>query len=428
MIRPVTLVACIGFLALHPRDARPQQPSPAMQIRGRVVRSDTGVPLSGARIQLLPPIIAGAGNFQTAISGADGTYGFSGLRDGNYFVNATADGYVPATYQHGPSPEDQIVHVDSASQQDIVDLRLTPEASIQGSIVDSSHKPVEAGVSVAAVRKEVREDGSLRLAPVTSVETDRAGRFTLGRLPPGTYFVCVEGPGGWKLHPNPEARSGYKETWYGATPSIDGAIPLLLHEAQQIAGLQIAVTQEPRFHIIVRPSGPSGDILVDHYDVVLQGRNHTSSQGNDGSYLIPDIPPGRYTLRSTAWSGVTYVGQGEAEFNVVDADVTVDLAVGGLGSIAGTVTEPGCAGPIGIHPTIGITSAGAAQGSAVAADHSFRFDRVLPGRYTFRLWNAPSDLKIESARCGAGEIGLSTPLLVGAAQTVTECRISLAWH
>src|SRR5258705_2678497 len=65
--------------------------------------------------------------------------------------------------------------------------------------------------------------------------------------------------------------------------------------------------------------------------------SYASVQQADGSYVIPDIPPGRYTLVSTAWSRVQYLGQGEESFDVSGSDVTVHVHLGGLGEIAGTV-------------------------------------------------------------------------------------------
>jgi hypothetical protein len=61
----------------------------------------------------------------------------------------------------------------------------------------------------------------------------------------------------------------------------------------------------------------------------------------DGSYVIPDIPVGHYTLVSTAWLQVQPVGQGEQIFDVSNADVTLQVQLGGLGEIVGTVQWAG---------------------------------------------------------------------------------------
>lgn len=58
-----------------------------------------------------------------------------------------------------------------------VDFRLEAEAVIQGSVVDPERKPVKA--SVAAVRKETREDSSQGLLTVSTIRTDVEVHFTL---------------------------------------------------------------------------------------------------------------------------------------------------------------------------------------------------------------------------------------------------------
>lgn len=50
-----------------------QVSEPASQITGRVVRTDTGAPVKGAAIRLMPPIMPGNGQFQTAITDSKAT-------------------------------------------------------------------------------------------------------------------------------------------------------------------------------------------------------------------------------------------------------------------------------------------------------------------------------------------------------------------
>ena len=55
----------------------------------------------------------------------------------------------------------------------------------------------------------------------------------------------------------------------------------------------------------------------------------------DGSYVIPDIPPGHYKLVSVAWAESEYLGEGDTTFDVTNADVVLRLTLGGLAEIQG---------------------------------------------------------------------------------------------
>jgi hypothetical protein len=73
----------------------------------------------------------------------------------------------------------------------------------------------------------------------------------------------------------------------------------------------------------------------------------TATKQADGSYLIPGIPAGRYTLISTAWlDGDPWVkGQGKTDFEVLNSDVTLHVNVGGFGALRGLVKWGGAPAP-----------------------------------------------------------------------------------
>jgi len=80
-----------------------QVSEPASQITGRVVRTDTGAPVKGAAIRLMPPIMPGNGQFQTAITDSNGNYSFPTVRDGTYEIGVSASGFVPAEFNRDGS-------------------------------------------------------------------------------------------------------------------------------------------------------------------------------------------------------------------------------------------------------------------------------------------------------------------------------------
>jgi hypothetical protein len=306
-----------------------------------------------------------------------------------------------------------------------VDFHLTPEAVIRGIVSEADGRPVVQGVSVTAVRRDKREDGSERLSVVSQGLTDTIGHFVLKGMLPDSYFVVVNGPRGYL------ARTGvgvwYQETWYGNKPSAVGALQVSLKEGSEQDGVAITVKRESRYKVIIWPSGPQGEPPPDRYSVILLNRNHTSTGQRDGSYIIPDVPPGHYTLVSTAWlRGGNYIGQGEVTFDVVDADIVLHVNVGGLGEIQGVVTWKGAPSAASHEVMVGVTSVeGAAQRIEEDANGSFSIQRVLPGKYAFSILKSPPGTVLQSARCNGTPVTSSTPLQMDDRQKVSNCEVVL---
>lgn len=420
VLRRASVLSFLASLAL-PLQAQATVP----QIAGRVVRADNGMPIQGATIMLLPPYSAGLFNPQIAKTDGNGEYKFQSVKDDVYTIQASAEGFVTLTYNRDGTLEGAFQKVNAATTLLGVDFHLKTEAVIRGLVTDTQGSPVGPGVAVAAAaRRKTFNGGMDHFSPVANSVTDSGGRFVLKGLPPGSYFVCVNGPAGSGA--KPDAGGWYQETWYGDKPSAVGALQISLKEGEERTDIRISVKRESRYQVIVHPNGPQGEPAPDRYDVVLLRRNHTSITQKDGSYLIPDIPPGHYTLVSTAWSGVQYVGQGETDFNVSDADVTLSVQVGGLGEIRGVAEGDSKSGQIPQGMKVEILSSSAAQASAISPDGHFSFDRVLPGRYTFKLLGERPGTVLQSVRCNAAEVTLAVPLRVGDKEKVTDCDVVLA--
>lgn len=403
--------------------AHAQAPQP--QVAGRVVRSDDGLPIEGAEVELVRVwAVSSNGQYPTAITDKNGEYQFvESVKPDAYLIRASAEGFVWETYTRDGRVEGQLQQIDLATQLHGIDFRLKREAIIRGVLTDAQGKPREAGISVAAVRKDEGEKGAFRLHAVNWVKTDASGRFVLKRLESGTYFVCVNGPNGLNAFPNDDG-VWYRETWYGNVGSAEDAKALMLKEGEEKNDIHITVEQEQRYRVIVWPSGPEDQPNPDRYSVSIEGRSHTSTQEPDGSYVIPGIPPGRYKLVSLAWLGAEYRGQGDTTFDVINADVTLHLRVGGLGEIQGVVKSGDTQAKVPLM--IGIESdEGAAQGSDVDAAGHFTFGRVLPGAYVFKLLKNPAGVVLRSVTCRGEVVTPNTPLKMRDREKVKDCEAFL---
>jgi Carboxypeptidase regulatory-like domain len=392
-----------------------QEPKPILA--GRVTQEDNSSPIEGATITLVPPFIGGRLNLQTSTTDSNGNYRFEKVREGTYSITASADGFVRQDYKRDATPEGSFLRLTSSNLIQGIDFQLKPEAVIRGTVTDGAGKPV-ADLDVTAVPQRT----PIHLVPSASAKTDANGQFVLKGLPADTYLVCANGPSGYGA-----SKNWYRETWYGGTASSKGAIPIALKERDEQTGVRIAVEREPRYRIVVWPSGPEGEPPPDRYDVIIQHRNHTSMKQADGSYMIADIPAGHYTLVSTAWSGVQYVGQGEEDFAVSDADVILHVHVGSLGEIGGTVLWDGSPRASSERVLFRIESEeGAVQGVRVDALGHFHVSRVLPGKYRFKALSAAPVAVLRSVQCEGKEVSDDLPLQIGDRGKVLDCKVTLA--
>lgn len=396
------------------------------QVSGRVIRSDNGMPIEGAEVQLERAWAPTSnGQYPTAITNKNGEYHFpEGVTPAAYRIRASAEGFVWQTYSRDGTAEGQVEQIGETTHLRGIDFQLKREAVIHGILTGTEGEPVGAGVSVTVVRKQEGEQGKVRRQFVNTVKTDATGRFVFTKLEAGTYFVCVNGPNG--LNAFPDAAGWYRETWYRNGGSAKDAKALTLKEGEEQNDIRIKVEREQRYRVIVWASGPEGQPNPDRYEVRIEGRSHTYRREPDGRYVIPGIPPGRYRLLSVAWLGSEYQGGGDTTFEVTNGDVTLHLHVGGLGELEGTVKSNDAQANIPAGVMVGIQShEGAAQGSHVDVAGHFEFGRVLPGSYEFKLLKNPAGIVLRSVTCRGARVSEDTPLRIGDREKVKDCEAVL---
>jgi hypothetical protein len=399
-----------------------QAQDPPPKLAGRVTQADNGAPIEGATISLLPPLIAGTLDFQTARTDSNGNYRFEQVRDGAYYITVSADGFVSQDYKRDATRAGSFLRVDSSTSFQGIDFQLVHEAVIGGTVVDKNGKPV-ANLPVVAIGPPVNDRNPERIGAFE--KTDALGQFALRGLPAATYLVCANESAWYNDYPN--TRQHYRETWYGSAASREGAIPIVLKEGDERNDLRITVEPEMRHRVLVRPSGPLGATAPLRYEVTIERRNFISMKQADGSYVIPDLPPGHYTLLTTAWAPVQYLGQSEKGIDVADSDVTVHVRLDGLGEIAGTVNWAGAHADWSGRALFMIESEeGAIHEVRVNARGHFDVSRVLPGKYLFIPLQVAPVAVPRSVQCGGKEVRDDSPLQIGDRQKVLDCKVTLA--
>ena len=175
-------------------------PAPApvatSSLHGIVYDELTHKPLAGARIQLVwivPHAKIPRGTATTSLP--NGTYSFTHLPQHPYFLVAEQPHYLRHTFFASALGEGQIDLIPDTDRA--IDLALTAEAAIDGTVTDAAGSPVP-GVTIAAIRERIAhgiltydytDDGSHPTSAPTV--TDREGHYRIGSLPEGTYAVLA---------------------------------------------------------------------------------------------------------------------------------------------------------------------------------------------------------------------------------------------
>jgi protocatechuate 3,4-dioxygenase beta subunit len=288
-----------------PRDTPVEKPGSG-RIRGRVLSADTGAPLRRAQI-LVAAGQLGVRRFTT--TDADGRYEIVELAEGRYNVTASKGGYVTLQYgQRRAFEPGRPVAVADGQDVAQVDIALPRGSVITGRITDEFGEPI-AGAQVEVQRYQYGPGGQRRLTFAGGgsgfVQTDDRGEFRAYGLMPGEYVVSgtVRRPM-FQQGANPnDATEGYAPTYYPGTPTPAQAELLTLGLGQELAiQLTLQASRMARVSgIITDAEGrPLRDARVTIRPAATDGvmTISTARIGADGTFIVTNLPPGRYVLNA----------------------------------------------------------------------------------------------------------------------------------
>ena len=323
-------VVCLGLL-LVASGVTAQDLGPLARgdsaISGRVVDSESGLPVAGARVDLR--VTAGGSPADAVFTDAAGTFAISGFTAGVYRLSATRLGYVDMFAE----PAMQPVTIAARQHVEGLTIRLKRAVVVTGTVVDEYGDPVD-GITVFAQKVQYGSDGTLTAtsSALLGDRTNDLGQFRLFGLPPGDYLIATTGRNarpevGFPLITGPGAPADTVPTYYPGTPN--------LAEAQMIS---LANGEERSIHFAlsrVRPVAISGTVMTSagrpaagmrinlrtvagQYLTVL-GAGTTSAAG---AFVIPSVSPGTYWIEVTAPPGSARGERGAIEVLVDQQDVT----------------------------------------------------------------------------------------------------------
>jgi 5-hydroxyisourate hydrolase-like protein (transthyretin family) len=343
---------------------------------------------------------------------AGGAYDLSGLAPGTYTVLAVpadTDGYV-ATYSNGATTDAAASTVTlTAAGINLGTTPLVKGGTISGTITSPS------GAGVPQITVYIEDAGADKVqVPVSNGEgainkehleaITGNGTYSISGLPPGTYYVFVEGADDYV--------DNYASVWYGGSASEEGATPVTV-----TAGSDATVNQA------LSPAGAiSGSVELNGsaftaegtmylYDAAGDELTYTQISGT-GSYTFARLAPGTYYLdfepgngtgtNATEYAEGWYNGTGLAASQSTataisvsaGASVTTTLSEVTGGTISGTVTaygSPASGVVVELYDTqnrlIGTVSTGEDGAYSIGGDGTY----LVPGTYKVAFVSGATD-------------------------------------
>jgi hypothetical protein len=265
---------------------------------------------------------------------------------GNYFIAATADGFVDVIKNEPLLKSLRRVRVLEGSWPQTVDLELVPVAALEGTVTDDQGKPVPQ-TSIQLIPVDMP---TLLLSYPYWRLTDLSGRYKVTGLAAGRYWIVAGELApvwvttfGWSPH---------RRTFYPDAADQSQAKVIDISPGAEIKQIDINMGPALRtFTVRVRLVADRGDQIPPYLDFMLEafyqgqhavGAKPRQSTTTDGVIVIPSVPAGEYMvhvwsldrpLKPTFCMQITnpkLLGRSD-RFEVVDRDVSFDLHISGPG-------------------------------------------------------------------------------------------------
>jgi hypothetical protein len=393
-------------------------------VEGLVMKDPGSEPVKKALIELIAEDQSTGGDY-TAITGADGGFRIEGIVPGRYRLIAERTGFVEVE-KHQPRSEGRLLTLTAGQELKDVAIRLQATAAVDGRVTDEDGDAL-ADAQVAVLGRTF-VGGHNHWAQVGAERTNDLGEYRIAGLPAGQYYVSVTPPpdfkslieaasnapavvgkaptGGQECPPRTNCAAerpvitSYITTYYPGVKDRAQAAAVQLRAGEDFPA-NFSLTPSPSVTIrgsIGRvPPGASAAVMLRATDF-----NSTLNGGEvrkDGTFEIRDVSPGTYTLLTTVTGAAPQTLLARQTIEVGQDDITdVHLAPQPGTEIRGRLLW-GSKGPatksdfsqffLTLRPADGdedlvnafALGEGYSNPAHVAADGSFEWHNVPPGRY-----------------------------------------------
>jgi hypothetical protein len=412
-------------------------------VEGKVVSASNGAPAPKAAVLLRATGARAAGSPEPAsyLTQADsaGHFSIGGVEPGAYQCEPSREGYAAQRPDRPAGADFQRISVAEGQNVTGLVLRLTPLGVISGRVLDSEGRALR-DIDVQAMQYAYA-NGAKTLATKLRTATNDLGEFRLFDLYPGAYVVEAlprsssimgdsvgVGPEGithgyWMTMRNPvhgPAPPALVPTYFPAATDAANAKLVEAPAGGEAAGTDIYMPRRTLYSVrgTLPPGARNGPIVVETRPPDRSFLQPTRRIENDGTYEIPELPPGSYALtamdRATGAGGIRH---GRVFVEITDHDVDgVEFDFGSGVSISGAVKAAGKT-PVkmtGLAVGLSVAEGGTVGASAtVNADGTFTIGGVLPDVYRVGLgsavpMSAPLNFYVTSIKLGEQELADAT--------------------
>lgn len=346
-------------------------------IMGRVTSQFTGLPISNAFVYAYSNDPCCDDGYTGAAG--DGSYTITGLRQGNYWVRASAPGYLDEYFDNSYIGGIlTLVGVTEGQTTVGVDFTLGTAGSISGTVTDEVTGLAIVGARVGASRTSGGDGG------VATTAAD--GSYTITQLTPGDHLISVEA-------------SGYRGEYFNNTIDSSSATLVAVSEGVTFGGVNFALTRLGAISGIVTDEVtglPIAGAVV--YADGVGGLRGTDTAA-DGSFIITGLTQGTWRVRAYA-SGFreeyfdnAYDYAAATPISVIEAATVgdINIALAHLARISGTVTDSATGLPIAGAPVYAsriIPTGGSGGYATTAGDGAYTITNLQPGSYEIHAYGA----------------------------------------
>ena len=396
-------------------------------IVGRVVDSETGLPIRFADVQLSR--IRGGGR-RPVVTAEDGTFRFDDVVPGLYVMAAATAAYPPSYYtaekQPVPEPGSPIT-VRQGEVTGPIEMRLIRGGVITGTVTDSyGNPPPPTSITVTRTPVTSTPGQSPFYFFYSLIYLDPQGRYRVFGLEPGNYLVSAKA----YAEPWSDPASGRPQrnvpVYFPDTTDPTAAALVAVASGQEQSGvdlkLRTSVTFTVRGTASVPPEAKVETVLLRFQPLRPGGDSDfgfTSAGGPARQWIQSSVPPGHYTVIAHAQepyqARAGRVWWATAPVVVTDQDLSgISLMLRSSVDLNGRVVLDDGTENVGLQWTIGleflpddppIVRYPSSEAGQITGTGTFSIRNIMPGRYRLKLLRAPTEVAtIVSAMLGTREL------------------------